>query len=550
MAAGAAVRSAKRAKLLSSSETESESESDSNSGLQFDAEYGRRFEHNKKREEKQRLEEKYGKESESSSDETEDDDGELATATLDQEIATTLRALREKDPRVYDKKTSFYTSFEPGAAGPAKEKPMHLRDYHRENLLNGHVEGEDGDGDAPLTYRQGQDQLRDALKTAAESDDGEESEADGFLVAKPSVTSKAAAKALTEADVLAAEKDPDAFLNNFIDSRPWVSTDGQTNGFQPMESDDSEEEDRAEEFEQAWNMRFEDPMHANEKLQTFSRATVDKHSVRRKEKNARQNARDRERERKEAAKKEKEAEKARWRKLKIEEIEDKVNRIKATAGIDDVADIFQWKDLLEGDFSDKDWDKEMERRFGEKYYADVEGEKPEFGDEIDISYLENEEEEEDAEPAKKSRKELIQERSEAKRAARKQRRQVEELVDSTLIPEPEIMEKASGFRYRETSPTSFGMTARDILFASDAQLNQYAGLKKLATFRPEEKKRKDKKRLGKKARLRQWRKEVYGSAEEPKGGFEDHIMPDADEGAAVEKKKKNRKRKRKDKVDD
>jgi protein KRI1 len=38
-------------------------------------------------------------------------------------------------------------------------------------------------------------------------------------------------------------------------------------------------------------------------------------------------------------------------------------------------------------------------------------------------------------------------------------------------------------------------------------------LKKLAAFRDTEKKRKDRKHLGKKARLRKWRQEVFGSEE-------------------------------------
>ncbi|KAG9626048.1 hypothetical protein KCU64_g18962, partial [Aureobasidium melanogenum] len=79
------------------------------------------------------------------------------------------------------------------------------------------------------------------------------------------------------------------------------------------------------------------------------------------------------------------------------------------------------------------------------------------------------------------------------------------------------------FRYRETSPTSFGLTARDILFADDTALNEYAGLKKLATWRNEDKKKKDKKKLGKKARLRQWRKETFGNEEGFTGGFKEFL---------------------------
>ena len=101
-------RPAKRAKLLSDSESsdaEPELDQASRGELTINEDFARRFEHNKKREEKDRLEEKYGKASvksdrglnglleddeDSSEDESEDDDAELATKDLDAEIEETL----------------------------------------------------------------------------------------------------------------------------------------------------------------------------------------------------------------------------------------------------------------------------------------------------------------------------------------------------------------------------------------------------------------------------------------------------------------------------
>lgn len=67
-----------------------------------------------------------------------------------------------------------------------------------------------------------------------------------------------------------------------------------------------------------------------------------------------------------------------------------------------------------------------------------------------------------------------------------------------------------GFRYRQTTPEAYGLTPLDILTATDQDLNTFVGLKKLASFREPDKKRKDKKRYGKKKRLREWRKDVFG----------------------------------------
>ncbi|PFH61014.1 hypothetical protein XA68_18379 [Ophiocordyceps unilateralis] len=55
------------------------------------------------------------------------------------------------------------------------------------------------------------------------------------------------------------------------------------------------------------------------------------------------------------------------------------------------------------------------------------------------------------------------------------------------------------------------MTPLDILLApSDQSLNQFVSLKKLAPFRDPAKKRRDRRQLAKRARLRQWRKDVFG----------------------------------------
>jgi protein KRI1 len=112
-------RPAKKAKLLLSDDdgSPSGSEVDGQNGVKLDSfqineEFAKRFEHNKKREEQHRLEEKFknekrkrvdddddddeGDESEDDSegDESEDDDAELATAEVDQEIMATLQAIR------------------------------------------------------------------------------------------------------------------------------------------------------------------------------------------------------------------------------------------------------------------------------------------------------------------------------------------------------------------------------------------------------------------------------------------------------------------------
>lgn len=497
------------------------------------------------------MESKYGKTSslgkrraeeesddDSSTDEDEDDDGELATEALDAEIMATLNAIRSKDPRVYDENSTFYTKFDADEANAEpkekKEKPMTLHDYHRKNLLSGAPADEE---DTPKTFAQEQAELKNALVKELHASDDEEEDTEDFLVRKsaPEVADKSEAKL----DIKNAEKDPETFLSNFMSARAWVPETRPE--LHPFESDDEEEVKRADAFEEAYNFRFEDPNKLNEVLVTHSRDATNKQSARREEKSTRKKLRDAERQQKEDEKKQREADKNRLRKLKTEELQKKVSQIKEVAGFraSEFTDE-DWSRFLDDAWDDKEWEQEMEKRFGTDYYAEDASKdskkhpkKPEWDDDIDITdlipeYKDDDEgaagsgEEDEAEEAEgsSSKKSKAQEKRDQKREARKEKMRIDEAVDRnldfdiTLLPGA-TKKNATKFRYRETSPQSFGLTARDILMADDSQLNQFAGLKKLASFRDVEKKAKDERKLGKKARLRQWRKDTFGDEEGP-----------------------------------
>ncbi|KAI9765632.1 MAG: KRRI-Interacting protein 1 [Candelina submexicana] len=662
-------RPAKRAKILledNGSEEGSDSQSlnaeipingDHSLSFKINEEYAKRFEHNKRREEMQRLEEKYGKTSgaqqrkagpsvdgdeavdpsdSSSESEDEDDEGLLVTEALDSEISATLQAIRSKDPRVYDEKITFYSEFNDQDDGleqrEKREKPMFLKDYHRQNLLK----GEQDEADDPLpTYAQEQADLKSAIvqemhaaakgggdNSSVKDDDGTDDDG-GFIRPKSKRVAEGKAeeslgesKKISHVDVTLAEKDPENFLSYFMSARGWVLDPSSRS--QPFESDDEEEEQRAEAFETAYNLRFEDPKGANEKLMSHARDAAAKYSVRREEPNSRKKARDAQRQRREAEKQAREEDKARLKRLKIEEVEQKVRKIKDAAGLrgerikqDD------WARFLEDGWDDDKWEEEMNRTFGESYYAEGEVsaddlpngaagrtknkiKKPKWDEDIHIDDLvpdfRDEEGNEkpqftlsdddkvasDSEsvygvagdgsnrnaainPSRKkgkTKKDRLQERNEQKREARIARKKIEQLVDdkfdaNQVLP-PSSSKHGSYFRYRETSPLSYGLTSRDILEAEDRQLNQYVGLKKMAAFRDPEKKRKDKKKLGKKARLREWRKETFGHEDGPRVrpqevsaprsvGKEEDAAPNGEHGLDIREGKKKKKRSRKGK---
>lgn len=528
--------------------------------FKINEEFANKFTHNKKREELQWLEEKHGKttgkrkrdedrfkESDgSSTSEDEDDAGDLATEALDSEIFATLNAIRSKDPKVYDSSVNFYTPIEENGENTANviktEKPMFLRDYHRETLLIGNS---NTTNDEPLSYNQEQEALKRSIVAemhAAASDDSSEDE---MLVAKEKP--KRSVKSQTVGiEVDNADKDPEDYLNRFMSARAWVPT--KNSRFQALESDDSEDDRRAEEYEEAYNLRFEDPAKSNEKLRTHDREIAAKYSVRREETNPRKKKRESDREKKEREKQELRDEKARLRKLRIEEVEGKVRRIKRAAGLksDDIKPE-DWAKFVDEDWDDAQWEEEMQTRFGDDYYEEEDApsdedagseiatkkrkvKKPKFDDDIDIKdivpgFVSEEEaefsmsdEEVEGQEKPKASKKHKKDKEDRKKGSKKERRIIEQLVDDRLELDTALRSgpaKSNGFRYRDTSPTSFGLSAHDILMADDSQLNQFVGLKKLAAFRDSTKKQKDRKHLGKKARLRNWRKETFGDEDGP-----------------------------------
>jgi protein KRI1 len=426
------------------------------------------------------------------------------------------------------------------------DKPLYLRDYHRKNLLEnggGPVEETD-DNIEPLPYVLEQEALKSSIvreiNAEGEREMEDASENDDFLVKKErSATDRTTSKPAIP-NISTADEDPENFLSNFFASRAWVPTD--TAKFHPLESDDEEEQARADKFENAWNLRFEDPDTSNKTLTSHSRDIVAKYSVRREEITGRKKAREREKERKLEEKKEREEEKKLLRSLKISEMEQKLEKIRDAAGLSGKSvSIEEWTDMLEGDWDDDEWNEQMQARFGEDYYekddnltdannvepSKAKPEKPKWGDDIDINDLVPEFNDEDDpitafrdsdDEQSQQPENATRNRAEARNQARRDRRIIEALADQSLPLDVEMGQSSkpsAPFRYRETSPNSFGLTPLDIFAAEDAQLNQFVGLKKLATFRDPERKRKDKKKLGKKARLRSWRKETFGLEEGP-----------------------------------
>ncbi|KAI5839348.1 KRI1-like family C-terminal-domain-containing protein [Morchella snyderi] len=556
--------------------------------FKINAEYARRFEHNKRREELHRLEEKYANEPEQDSDtdtdsEDEDDNAALATLELDREINATLAAIRKKDPRVYDGKTTFYAPIaeEPLSDGDPSavksERPITLKDYHLRNLLSGTTPAADDSPPKPKTFVQEQADLKSSvvrsMHAAAAAATENSDDDDAFL------TRKSQPKAPADAppplpDLSLADKNPDEFLNQFLSSRAWAA--GTAARTPALLDDDSSDDETAEAFEKAYNFRFENPdVESRGTLVSYSRDAVSTNTVRREDKSARKVAREHKRQKREAEAAERAREMGRLRKLKMDELLEKVRVLQEAAGIDAAGGEAEGEEaealesLLEGEWTEERVDEYIAAKFGDEYYQAGKADKPVFEDDIDIDDIvpgfekeealepdsdddddddDDEDEDQDkggvalpnaagddaeeaaaaAPPRKrKSKKEAKNEERNKKQKTKELKRKLEKYVDDNYDFEAQLPAGGGsrrGFRYRETTPETYGLTSLDILAATDQDLNTYVGLKRLAAFREPEKKRRDRKRYGKKKRLREWRKEVFGDEKGvrmPEGGAQE-----------------------------
>lgn len=148
---------------------------------------------------------------------------------------------------------------------------MTLRDYHTKNLLEGKLIVEEDEDAPPKTYAQEQEEARQELVKALDAADADDD--DDFIVAKEKPEKpKDDRPKITAEDVEKADQDPETFLSNFMASRAWVPT--KSARFQPLESDDEDEDAAADEWENSYNLYFEDTTGANEKIMTYARDAV------------------------------------------------------------------------------------------------------------------------------------------------------------------------------------------------------------------------------------------------------------------------------------
>ncbi|KAL6754712.1 hypothetical protein V8C86DRAFT_312002 [Haematococcus lacustris] len=305
------------------------------------------------------------------------------------------------------------------------------------------------------------------------------------------------------------DPEADRFLRDYILGRGWVDVEegGAVPAYEEVVGDDDEDEEylqQADRFEAAYNFRFEEPGSAA----VVSHPRNVEGTVRRPDER-RKNARQARKERQAQAAAEQAEEVKRLKNLKKEEIEQRLRLIAKVAGAKDAvpdgldADATAEpaaggrpgarksgkKDkrgalrldprLLEGEFDPEAWDRQMAEAFGDDYYADEDEELEDLFGEA----AQKEEGTEGVQGLSAGAKSGQPSKSEAAAAAA--RAELSRLLSEYYRLDYEGM--AGGiktrFKYKEVPASSFGLNVDEILAHDDKELNQVAGLKRLAPYR-------------------------------------------------------------------
>ncbi|XP_057504913.1 protein kri1 [Actinidia eriantha] len=380
------------------------------SKIEINKDFARRYEHNKKREDLQKLEElkKKGVVEDSDSDSEDESsleealEGEFIDSKKDLEFLNALIKVKNQDPELKNEEAKLFESEneeegeesgEEGGKIEKKERPMYLKDVAARHLIEEGPEFEEKE-EKVKSYSEEQEEFRraflDVAEEAFDEDDGEllkererknngnededeeEEEEDGDAVE----VGKKLDEYFGKDDNL---DENEMFLKEYFRNRMWVAEargkalDEEVLGF----SEDEEEIEKQEDYERGFNFRFEE----NKGDRVLGHSRVVEGSVRKKT-NARKVQRKSKEERLAQAEFERKEELKHLKNLKKKEMKEKLNKIRDTAGLGE-----NWvcpldEDDLEEEFDPEEYDRKMKEAFNDDYY-DADDADPEFGSDRD-----------------------------------------------------------------------------------------------------------------------------------------------------------------------
>ncbi|KAH8378962.1 hypothetical protein KR009_002317, partial [Drosophila setifemur] len=572
-------------------------------------------------------------ESEFDSDSSSSEEDEV-DPQFDQDFFKTLSSLKSKDPRIYDKETKFFNESsgdEEDNDGESKKKkkkskPVTLKDYERKVILehNGKFESSDEEqqekeqeefqrAQSP-TAVEAERRLKDEFRNVMnQEDDGEDEEFGGIFKKRSKTKEQTDAEeadftkwlAGQQADIEENDKqrlEPlkkywssgkltqgESFLRDYILNKGYSKTDESAiptydeivGDIAPLSEDEQELEKQAE-FEQKYNFRFEEP--DAEFIKRYPR-TVEQ-SIRRTD-DKRKEKRKEVKERKDQEKQQRMKELDLIKEMKRKEIEDKISKLKAVTGNDELG--FRDEELEE-DFDPAAHDRRMQELFNDEYYNVDEGEeKPECPSDIDELVLEDwdnydpskhkETDDQDYDghcededfnmdcdydptASKQQLQQELIESTKSRKGRKGRRNRFMEMIQAekpAFNPEDErtygeyideyyqldcedlIGDQPCRFKYVETPANDFGLTIEEILLAKNKELNQWASLKKAVQTRPEHVEKKEQRLYKMKAKNEDLKRKIFkslygeGSDDEEEPAVEESpAQPAAEASAPVE----------------
>uniref|UniRef100_UPI0037E8248A protein KRI1 homolog n=1 Tax=Semicossyphus pulcher TaxID=241346 RepID=UPI0037E8248A len=607
------------------------------SELKINSQFAQKYEKYRQKEELQRLKDRYGDradESDSESESSSDDSEVELDPEIERDFYRTLSLLKKRDPKIYQTDAKFYseeasTSEERPSTSKKAVKPMYLKDYERKVILEreGKYEDDDDSDDdeeaakrleraASPTYIQEQKELKESFRkfihdSDEDDDEGSEGDKESELLTRRIKTQEE--KDEEEADYVDWLKgqaeidgpeevkdmkylrdywnDPELdekerFLRDYVLNKGYLEEEQEDERIPTYDEvvqddvEDSEEEgetflERQEDFERSYNFRFEEPDALEIKTYPRNIAT----SVRSKD-DRRKRKREEVKERKQKEKEQKREQLKQLKNLKRNEIMEKLKRLQELTGNEQLA--FSQADL-EGEFDPQQHEQLMQKFFGDEYYGEDDGEKPQFDDdeleehwnwdawtgedkEEDCGEEEEEEEEYDAsgphcddenfimdadydpnqqiaskKKKKKEKKKMKKEDMPQMGKRRKKSHFAEVITKDKPVFDPQeksfeqyldeyykldyediIDDLPCRFRYRQVLPNDFGLSTDEILTANEKELNSWCSLKKTCMFRSDKEEMSDLKNYKIKAQNEKKKREILSSmySEEDKEGAE------------------------------
>lgn len=371
--------------------------------IEINEEFARRYEHNKKREDLQKLEELKKKgiidDSDTASDDEEDEEEEDLDPSSNFKFFDGLLKIKKGDPVLNTKDAKLFGSESETSSEEEedkekekkkkkkKKKPMYLKDVVSKHLIEEGPEfgdEEKTDEKKAKTYAEEQDDLREEfLNAVKDDDDGDE---DLFKVKETEKDEEGDPEFAKKLDEFFGEDDKldeeTVFLKDYFRKEMWRDDKKSSkSGDEMMEevefSEDEEEIEKQEDYEREFNFRFEE--NAGDRVWGHSRKVEG--SVRKKP-NARKLQRERKEERMVQAEEERKEELKRLKNLKKKEMKEKLEKIKESAGIGADGVCLLDVDDLEEEFDPDKYDRKMKESFGDAYYEGDDMD-PEFGNDED-----------------------------------------------------------------------------------------------------------------------------------------------------------------------